>query len=259
LAKSLGKAVGGWSSRFEKANAPLKHRIIARSTGEVGTGKTTFWLGAPAPIVIFSFDKGLEGVIEPYQEKKDIYLAEYDWHPTEDLTQEDAVALRDKFTTDFEVAIQNARTVVIDKETDLWELFRYAEFGGPNDAPRNYPKLNQRYRRYINMPKSLDINFGTIQGMKDEWKTISSVDRNSGAVKEKGASTGHRIPSGFGELDALVHINLHHRREKGEFLIDVGKSRGPGGHDIQDQTFPGLTFVDFAQLVFPSTDETDWL
>lgn len=259
----LKKVTNEWS-RYAKADQPPKPRIIGLSVGEVGTGKTHFWLGAPGPIVVFSFDKGLEGVVEPFQSDKDIYVSEYDWSPTEDLDQEEAIALRDKFCEDFEHAIQHARTVLIDKETDLWELFRYAEFGAPNDSPRNYPQLNQRYRKYINMPKATEINFGCVAGLKDEW--VRKINRKTGA--EGAGASGNRIRAGFSELDGLVHINLFHTREKSEeasgaikpcYWIEVGKARGPGGFDVQDQRFENLSFSDFGQLVFPGTGEEEWV
>ena len=177
------------------------------------------------------------------------------------MSQEDAILLRDEFIGDFEHAIQNARTVLIDKETDLWELFRYADFGAPNDAPRNYPLLNQRYRKYMNMPKATDINFGVIQGVKDEWRTVMKKD----GTGEKGTPTGRRIAQGFSELEGRVHLNLHHTGQSiRSWAIEVGKARGPGGQDVAEKTFgpeegfQGMTFTEFAMLVFPGTGEKDW-
>ena len=257
--------------RFSLASSIAKPRLIWAGFGEVGTGKTTFGLQAPGPIVVFSLDKGLEGVVEPFVENgKEIRIREYDWSPppVDDDTpfeereefQKQAQEIRQQFEEDFEIAVNNARTVLLDKETDVWELFRYAEFGAPNDAPRNYPALNQRYRRLINMPKATDINFGCIQGMKDEWVTRQ---KNDGSGKSQGHNTGQRRRQGFADLDALVHIDLRHRRGKNEeseqcFFIDVGKARGPGGYDLQDTTQENLTFSEFAQLVFPETGPEDW-
>lgn len=241
-------------ARYSKASSETRQRIIAASFGEVGTLKTSFWLGAPGPIVVFSLDKGLEGVVEEYAKKKDIYVREYDWNPTEDLSQEEAITIRDEFIADFEHAIEHARTVIWDKETQVWELFRYAEFGAPNDAPRNYPQLYQRYRRLINMPKSTDINFGLIQGMRTPW--ISKVKANGAQGVSK---SNERERKGMDEIDELVHINIEHAIEDGEFVLKVGKSRGPGGRDIQNTTIPFVEFHQFAQLVFPDSAEADWI
>lgn len=243
-------------TRFTKAEDDVKQRLIWAGYGEPGSGKTHFALSAPGPIVIISLDKGLEGVVEKVQKEKDIYIAEYDWSPTEDLDQQYAVELRDKIIEDFEHAIQVARTVIIDKETDLWELFRYAEFGAPNDSPRNYPALNQRMRRLINMPKATNINFGVIQGMKSEW--AAKVNRKTGA--QGAAATGERIRAGFSEIEGLVHIDLHHKynRDDKSYVIDVGKSRGPGGFDVQGSTWENIDFPTLAQLVFPESAAEDW-
>lgn len=261
--KQQGKQQADLWDRYVKAQGLAKHRIIGASFGEPGSGKTSFWLGAPGPIVIMSFDKGLEGVVERFQHDKDIYVAEYDWAPTETLEQDAAITLRDKFIEDYEYAVANARTVIWDKEDDIWELFRYAEFGEPKDSPLNYPALNQRYRQLINLPKGSDINFGLIQGMKDEW--VPKVNKKTGAQGAVGS--GNRVRKGFKEIEGLVHINLEHRRRKvvddtgatrSVFELAIGKARGPGGQDVQDQTFENLTFGDFGQLVFPDSEEGDW-
>ncbi len=258
-------------ARFMKADDAPKNRIIAASYGEVGTGKTEFWLGAPGPIAIFSFDKGLEGVVEPFTRQKDIYVSEYEWAPAKGavLDQGDAQELRDTFIEDFESVIKEVRTVIIDKETDLWGLFKYAEFGvTEKGAALDWDSLKTRLRRLYNLPKALDINFGLIQGMRNEWVKSAKANPNTG---KKGIEmTGKRIPNGMDDVDGLMHVNLLHERiapgEKGNedgtsslFRISAGKVRGPGSKDVQDGTFDNLSFAEFSQLVFPSTDESDWV
>jgi len=239
-------------SRYTKATQEYKHRIIAASYGGVGTGKTSFWLGAPAPIVVQTLDQGLEGVVEQYAADKDIYVATYDLGQEVggEFTHELAMAARNKFVQDFEHAIQHARTVVWDRETDMFSLFSYAEFGSPDKynvaTPKDWDKLKGAIRRLIAMAKASDCNFGLIQGMKDEW------------AKGKMGKTGEKIRDGMNDIEALVHINIEHSRQHGEFSIAVGKSRGPGSRDVQDQTFQGISFVDFAMLVYPDSSEEDW-
>lgn len=250
---------------FPTASDTYRNRIIGLSRGEVGTGKTRFWLTAPGPIVVFSLDQGLEGVVEEFAKAgKEIRVREYDWAPppvNDETTFEErqefqtqAIDIRDQLMKDFEIAVQFARTVLIDKETDVWELFRYAEFGGPSDAPRNYPALNQRVRKLVNLPKAVDCNFGLIQSMKDQWVTKTKQDGST----TKGFNTGERVPQGFGELEGLVHVVLNHRREGGKFYIDIGKARGPGSLDVQDVTFENVTFAEVGHMLFTDTTEEDW-
>ena len=248
-------------ARYIKADATIKPRIIAASFGEIGSGKTSFWLGAPGPIVIQTLDQGLEGVVEPYTKEKDIYIANYDLaiEPGAEYTHQCAVEARDKFVEDFEHAIGVARTIVWDRESDMFPLFSFAEFGTDDPfgaaTPKDWDKLKGKIRRLIAMAKAADVNFGIIQGMRNEWK--SSVNPNTG--KKTGISTGNRITSGMEEIDALVHITIEHVYEKGQFGLNIGKSRGPGGREIQGQSFFNLTFVEFAQLVFPDSSEEDWI
>ena len=251
----MAKVVSNPFDRFEKANTPAKPRIVASSYGEVGTLKTSFWLGAPGPILVQTLDQGLEGVIEPYMNLKDIYVADYDLgrNPGEEYNHERAIEARDKFVEDFEhtIAHTKARTIFWDRESDMFSLFSYAEFGTPDKynaaTPKDWDKLKGGIRRLIAMAKASDINFGIIQGMRDEWS------------KGKMGKTGNRIRNGMDEIDALVHINIEHAIERGEFVMKIGKARGPGGREIQNQTLPAMTFVDFASLVFPDSSEQDWI
>lgn len=44
--------------------------------------------------------------------------------------------MREDFEKDFAHACTVARTVIVDKESDAWEVFRYAEFGAPKADAR---------------------------------------------------------------------------------------------------------------------------
>lgn len=246
--------------RFTRADGTTRQRIVAASFGEVGTGKTSFWLGAPGPIVVQTLDQGLEGVVEQFVGTKDIYVAEYDLGQSigSEYTHALAEQAREKFVADFEQAIGVARTIIWDRESDIFPMFSFARFG-TDDAfgaapPKDWDRLKGELRRLIAMAKATDINFGIIQGMRNEW--VSKINSKTGA--KAATQSGNRVRAGMDDVEALVHINLEHVRTNGQFSLNVGKARGPGGHDIQDQTFSGLTFSEFAQLVFPESNEGDW-
>lgn len=247
-------------SRYQRADTTAKQRIVADSSGEVGTGKTSFWLGAPGPLVVQTLDLGLEGVVENFAADKEIYIATYDLGQEvgSEFTVVKAQEAVVKFVEDFEHAIQNARTIVWDRESDMWPLFFFAEFG-TDDAfaaapPKDWDRLKGKIRRLIAMAKASEVNFGIIRGMKNEWVQKTSAKTGAKAAAQSGA----RVPSGMDDIDALTHLNLMHTRIGKDFSIHVGKARGPGGHDIQDQTFENLCFAEFAQLVFPDSNASDW-
>lgn len=255
-----------FGAAFKRATDEEKLRLFGCSTGEPGSRKTSFWLEGPGPIAVFSMDQGLEGVVgrEIRNTGKEIYVREYDWQPTKDgdyiELKTAAELVRDQYMADFEMALKVARTILVDKETDVWGLFRYAEFGPEgNDAPRNYPALNQRYRRLVNMAKATDVNVGFIDGMKDEWGTKVKSNGAQGA-----ASTGRRIRSGFGELEGLVHFDLHHTGlqpdidKDNAWNIHVGKARGPEGWRYAGTDIGSVTFQEFAMLIYPGSSPEDW-
>jgi hypothetical protein len=238
--------------RFPLAPSVAVPRIVAASAGDVGVGKTYFWLTGPAPVVMLSFDRGTEGVVESFRadQDKEIRVKHYDWEPTEEndvaFTKEAAIKLRDEFIKDFIYACSNARTVIVDTESHMWNLFRYAEFGSPKaDVPRDFDKVNQLMQKYISLPKKLTINCGFIQSVKDEW---ASMSKKSGGVQR----------AGFGQTPKIVQVDLFHTRVNGDFVITVNKARGPNAKSMQDQSYKNLTFSDLGQLMFPDTEEEDW-
>src|SRR2546425_146599 len=156
----------------------------------------------------------MEGIVEPFVEAgKEIYLREYDWYPgTENFSQDYAVALRKQFIEDYEAALDSeARLVVWDKETDVWELFRYAEFGKPNDSPKDYAKLNQRYKALIERAKATGASLIVIEATKDDWGQVGPVSGTTG--KRSLTKTGTRSRGGFDSIDEIVFVETQFRRE----------------------------------------------
>ena len=237
--------------RSSSATVTSVPRLIVASVGGPGSGKTQFALTGPGPIVLQSLDWGHEGVIEKFHDKKEIRVVDYDWAPTKEDEQtegfqEKAKKLRDQFIEDYVIACSAGRTVIWDKETDVWNLFRYAEFGAPKgDKARDFDKANQAMRKYVNWPKKLTINMVFIEDVRDEWV---SQNNKSGAVKR----------AGFRELEGLVHVDLFHYREGGKFFTTVNKARGEGSATVQDKTFENLTFQQLGMMLFPDSDDTDW-
>lgn len=254
---------------WERAQSSRDIRTIWMASGEVGSGKTRFGLSGPSPVVVQSLDKGLEGVVEPILNElphKEIYFREYDWVPDEDdqNCQEQAKEIREKILEDFKYALKHARTILWDKETDVREVFQYAEWGSPTGAPvKDYAKLNQRYFNLINAVKNhKGVNVGFIQSMTDEWIVQDAgVNRDTGRAKKSFSKSGRRVRKGFDRLDELVMTEMHFRREQGQFFVDIGKCRQNAS--LQDKTFSSddlgeINFANFGQLLLPGTTAGDW-
>ena len=247
-----------WSS-YRSGTRNTRPRLIWSSYGEEGTRKTTFGLEGPAPVFVQSLDYGLEGVVDRFP-GKEIIEVNYEWNPTEDTTQEAAIELRDRFVQDYRYALKHARTILWDKETQVYPMFTAAEWPeGYKPEPREWAPLQQRYRAIINEAKSTDVNFGLIQGMKSPWEMKQVGGR------ERLTKTKDRIRRGFAEIGELVHVNIEHfvellpgQEPSYRFMIRTDKMRGPGAQSMQYQTMPAVSFSDFGQLLFPDSKEEDW-
>jgi hypothetical protein len=248
----MAKVTGPDFSRFQKATDQIKPRLIACVAGEVGSGKSSFAFGAPGPIVVQTLDQGLEGVVEPYTKDKDIYIASYNTGTDgTEVTHAMAVELMQKFNEDFANALKIARTIVWDRESDVWDWHVYAETGSDDKfasaPPKDWPKIKAKLRGLISMAKASDVNLIVIKGLRNEW--VSTVNPKTG--NKTAMQTGMRIPSGMDEIEADVHTNiLLERKDSGadkdaEFTMRVGKTRGPGARDVQGKVFtPALSFTE---------------
>jgi hypothetical protein len=264
----------GLAARYTRVTSVPTPRIIARLVGEIGSGKTDFALDAPGPIIVHTFDQGLEGVVEQYADEKEIYVKSYDLGQVgAEVTHELAVQVRDEFMANFEQDIVDhvARTMIIDRESDLWNMHVFAETGTDDRfaaAPaKDWPKIKAKERRLIAMAKASNVNLLLTQGMRNAW--VKKINPKTG--NETSVPDGSRIPDGMDEVGADVHIDLYFTREDfdneaSKFQMRCGKSRGPGSRLVQGQTFElvkdGPTkfgFKEFAQLVFPGTTEADWV
>mgnify|MGYP001568119632 CR=1 FL=1 len=270
------------ADNFTLAETEKAYRSILRIVGERGTGKSRLIFTGPEPIFQFSFDQGEEGVVEDFASTKEIQVRDYDWDPNniscdpKDYAVESkkyAVEIRDHYEADLAYAIaQGAKrkkpfTIGLDKETDLWLLYRYAEFGGPSDAPKNYEELNRRYISMLNKVKSCRYaNLIVVQGMKDEWGTV--VEVVNGQKKKKPYQTGRRVPSGFDRIDEIVfaEIMTHRTRDeagvkfwfdfKADFDPEFGKCRQNA--QLSGKRLPAMPLPELGTFLIDGSEPEEW-
>jgi hypothetical protein len=256
MAKSSSKV--DWGTAVD-ASETDKYRLVWRSYGAEKTGKNHFALSGPGPIAIHCMDiLGLEGTVEKFRREKEIRLFKYRFNKNGDNSQSDASAIRDAFLENMEISRKLARTVQVD-ETEIWEVFRYAEFGDKSDAPKNYDKLNADYREWIHAFDDCDANLQLIQKVKEKWETVEQIDNNTGKKKSVGRPSGRMEPTGFKEAGYLVQANLRHfwDRERG-FVVEVINCRQNMALAGKEFDHGALDFPTFAQLVFEDSSEGDW-
>jgi hypothetical protein len=253
-----------WEGFEQMTSAAPPARLIWRSFGPEKTGKTHFGLTGPGPVAVLSFDVGLEGVVEKFVAAgKVVYLAEFEFDKDK-CQQADAVEIRDRFTKAYALALDRARTIIIDTETELWELFRHAEFPFGTDAPKNYVQLNARYRDMIQLAYDAGVNLQLIQKVKEKWGTIKKIN-SQGREVDSPYPTGELEPTGFKELGYIVQANLRHgwTKERG-FVVDVVNCRQNmqyAGVSLDAASMPSQTaptLPELGQLIFPTSTPEQW-
>ncbi len=252
----MAKAQANEWGDFKMVSEVAPQRMIWRSFGPEKVGKNHFGLTGPGPIAIQSFDIGLEGVAEKFRaEGKEVRQTTYEF-TKDDSSQDAAIEIRDRFIKDYEVALKMARTIQWDTETELWEIFRFAEFGQASDAPKDYVSLNARYRDLIQQAYDSNVNLQLIQKVKERWGTIKKQNRD-GRIVDSPYPTGVMEPTGFKEAGYIVQANIQHSwdKERG-FVIKVLNCRQ--NMSVAGEEFENFTFPELAQLVFPGTDQEDW-
>ena len=239
-----------------KMTRSTKRRLILSDEGLEGSGKTHFAFTAPGPIAYFIFDVGHEGVVDKFVDTKDIYGFDYRLQIRPALGRDgresevigEAVELRDRFDRDFKTVLTQYRTVVIDTASELWALYRMAEFGRvAKIPPALYEAVNTKFRELLRLGYEHNANLILLHKLKARW--------------ENNEKTGELERAGFGDIGYLTQINLRsvaERIEGGgvEFSKTVLKCR-PNA-DVLGNVYKNLAFTELATLAYPDTDEAEW-
>jgi hypothetical protein len=194
-------------------NPPKKannNRLICSVSGMDKTGKTHFALGAPAPIAFFNLNIGLEGVIQKFDSQIGVFdlemPEELGSHSLEKKSDKDKVVIDmknqaineiHKFEGAWVAALKSpdVRTIVIDTNTELWGLYRIAEFGKTNQIPGHlYNYLNSKYKRRLSDVFKTDKNLILTHSMRE--------------IYEGKEATGEWTPDRQKNIPGLVQVNL---------------------------------------------------
>ncbi len=254
--------------RFELASGVLHPRIIAAVYGAEKTGKTHFALTAPAPIVFLSIDFGDEGVIQRFTGTKKIYKKEYTipagHKKSPDRLMEEATPVWEALKSDFLYALENARTVILDTETEAWELCRLARFGKLESVkPHNYTAVNREYKEaFIKAAYENKANVIFIQRLKK----LFIDDKFTGIFEQAGfASLPFDVQVNIKtEVDHLNRFTLHvdncrqNAKLRGARIIALDDLKDDDTSAQNLIVTPSLSFKDLAALILPQIPTEAW-
>ena len=237
---------------FKKPNTEVRPRLIISLEGLSKAGKTHFALTAPDPICFFNLDKGIEGVIHKFVQKKEIFVSNYpipldprDKYP--DMNK--VIPVWEQFKADYVTALESGvKTIVIDTATEANELIKLARLGKLTQIlPFNYIPVNYEFKALIDQalicPKNVNVIFIHKQHVK--W-----VD---------GHATKDLERAGFKDIEFIVQAYLRNFHDEDGFNIEMLDCR----HDksLKGVVLTGTDVCNFqtiASMILPQFPPETW-
>lgn len=242
----------------DKIKSKYKHLLIG-TDGWSNTGKSEFALSAPGPGIFLCLDRGHEAMLDnsnPPSTRQDNFAFKVIKVPlSTQMTQEGYVNYWKAFCEAYWAALDNpdARTVVIDGDSDSWELQRLANFGKLTRVlPIKYTEVNAQRRAMI--ARAFDSGKVVIFTNKVKEEYDNSEDD---AVGKK---TGNVQRQGYKDQDYLYQLQLRHLydAQKGRFGVKILKCKTDT--TLQGMEFWGdeCNFESVMSAIYPNVSREEW-
>jgi hypothetical protein len=228
---------------FSPVKPSRPKRLVIMAYGPEKCGKTHFALTGPGPIFIFNFDDGLEVMVNKFikagKDAKEILEKRYSVRIGNESDGSRAMRELEEFRKDYIYALANAKTVIIDTGTHLWDLARGAHFDGSKNATQlQYTRPNAEMRWVMakaREQKTCNVVF--IERAGKEYVTDSEGKSNpSGKLEPKGWKDAPF------EAQAVVYCNRDPIEAK-----RAGKGEGFYIQIVSCRARPNLTGTEFHQ------------
>jgi hypothetical protein len=245
----------------EKMRGKHRHLLIG-TEGLPNTGKTEFACSAPGPGIVICLDRGFDAMLDnpnPPKSRRDDFAFKTIKIPlaTQAAQPEYLQYWRD-FYAEYKKALDNpdARTVVLDGDSDSWELQRLAEFGKLTQVPPiMYQQVNAARRAMIARAFDSGKIVISTNKLKDGYESQLTSDKKEVRIK-----TGKYERQGFADHEYLYQIQLRHlfNEEKGSFGVKILRCKS-------DTTLQGLElwgedccFQSLVQCIYPTVPLSEW-
>ena len=152
----------------------------------------------------------------------------------------------ERFQADFDRALAAGfRSIILDTETELWELFRAARFlkrfGRTDKVPQlAYGEVNAEFRGILRQPKRYGTNLILLRKMKKEYKGDNW--------------TGGYYPAGFGETAFLADISLRMAYDEKTKLFSATITKSGAKPEFTGTQVINPTFTGIVQQLWPNDD-----
>jgi hypothetical protein len=260
VARSQQLGAPGADSVWEDAPTQFTRRCVFMLIyGDTGTGRTTLALTAPGPIGLVHTSEKIEGIIQPFAREKVIRCVNFggvfSGTPQEIANQADPIWRR-MYGAWTNAMDDWARTVIMDTDTEGWEILRLARFGELNPQGRTdhlYGPVNAEWRSMFKRFRQQNrCNVIAIGQTKDEYREVTK------GGKKTSDRTGNTIRAGQKEIPYSADVVIRCSKDDGDFHATIEKGWF-NAHtegmtlDNEDMRFP------YIMSLITETDESEWM
>lgn len=246
------------------------HRLMLGSDGPANTGKTEFALTAPGPGIVICLDRGFDAMLDnpnPPPTRRNDYAFKVVNAPLA-LGADKATYLEywQSFRADVykAIALPESRTIVIDGDSDSWELQRLAEFGKLTQIPSiMYTGVNTArrlfYSRLHDSGKIIIATNKVKKAYRDKVKDDGTTEMREGKpVREWDGATYDR--QGFEDQEYLWQVQLRHLYDEEKHEWGIRIIRAKANKDVEGEELWGddCTFSSLVEVVYPHIPRAAW-
>lgn len=244
--------------------------LLIGSDGPADSGKTEFAMSAPGPGIVIGLDRGSDGPLDnphpPSERQENFAFNVIEVPKASQLNQAGYLEYWKSFYAVYLKALgnQDARTVVIDGDSDSWELQRLAEFGRLSKVPPNlYDNVNgARRAMYARAYDSGKIIFATNKVRKSY---VTKLDANG---KPEVNNSGNEVRiwdggferQGFSDQEYLWSIQLRHKYDPDKKVWGVRLMKCKAQPKLVGYELWGddCNFAALVQTVYPHIELSEW-
>lgn len=232
--------------------------------GDTGTGRTSLALTAPGPIGLAHTAEKIDGVVQQHSKEKVIRVVNFGgvFSGSPQQIAEQANPKWEALKVAWNDGVDNwAKTVVMDTDTEAWEILRLARFGtlAPKGRMDNlYGPVNAEWRGVIKRHRLTErCNVITIGQAKDEY-IEKKTDKGS-----MGQRTGRTVRAGQKEIPYMADVIVRTHKtyaDDGGVVFSAVIEKGWFNAFIEGmEVFGDEVRFSYIMSLVTETDEEEWL
>lgn len=250
-----------------------RRRLMLCLYGGPDSGKTEFALSAPGPGIVLGLDRGIDGMLDNPNPPKSRNADEFGFKTiavplATQMAQPQYVEYWKAFYTEYKKALENAdcRTVILDGDSDSWELQRLAEFGRTSKVPPNaYDQVNAARRAMYARAHDSGKIFIATNRVRKVYITKMKADGITPEVNAGGNEVriwnGEYERQGFSDQDYLWQVHcmmLYNADASDRWGLRITKCKPDRTLEGTELWGSDCNFRTLVELIYPNVSPEEW-